>query len=60
MTTPKLIERQDLFTASRYLQTEHTNRDASEDHGAELTGGTFTACEDFFGLLYHQDLIQSV
>jgi hypothetical protein len=36
------------------------NRDAGEDHDAEFTGVIFTASEDFFCSLYHQDLLQSV
>jgi hypothetical protein len=36
------------FTASRYPLLGRMNRDASEDHGAEFTGGTFTASEDLF------------
>jgi hypothetical protein len=47
MTAPKLIQCQDIFTTGRYLHIERTNRNAGEDHGAELTGGTFTASEDF-------------
>jgi hypothetical protein len=35
-----------------------TNRNDSDDHDTELTGGTFTASEDFCSL-YHQGLIQS-
>jgi hypothetical protein len=35
------------FHHRQYLHTERTNRDVSEDHDAELTGGTFTASEDF-------------
>jgi hypothetical protein len=34
------------FHHRQYLHIERTNRDIGEDHGVELTGGTFTASED--------------
>jgi hypothetical protein len=34
------------FHRRQYLHTERTNRDIGKDHGAELTGGTFTTSED--------------
>ena len=45
------------FHHRQYVHTERTNRDIGKDNGAELTGGTFTASEDFFCSLYHQGLI---
>jgi hypothetical protein len=48
--------RRDLSLPAIIRTPLHTNRDASEDHGAEFTGDGALNLAIFVRLLYHQDL----